>query len=63
MSSSHKSILENSVEEYTEGIQVWKDLGDAEAETLQIAGAFIDKSRQSVSSASSSLKVKGNRFS
>ena len=34
MNSSYRSILENSLEEYTEGVQVWKDLGDAEAETL-----------------------------
>ena len=63
MNSSYRSILENSLEEFTEGVQVWKDLGDAEAETLQIAGAFIDRSRQnrSVSSTVSSSRVKGNR--
>jgi hypothetical protein len=43
MNSSYRSILENSLEEFTEGVQVWKDLGDAEAETLQIAGAFMDR--------------------
>jgi hypothetical protein len=34
MNSSYRSIVENSIDDYIEGVQVWKDLGDAEAETL-----------------------------
>jgi hypothetical protein len=56
MNSSQRSfhLIENSIDDLNEKHQIWKDLDNEEAETLQIAGAFIDKSKYRTRSAASS---------